>query len=164
MTTMRYGVILGALLAAVVAVQSVWAAAGCRAPTASGGRPLARRRGEESRGSRDERSAGPCPAHDAAHADRGQYHPDPVAVHPELSITLGSADGAYAIGLALGTPRGCRRSPKPSTSCIKAISRSWKVAGNWARSFWIESLLAFCPKPRRSSRALKNRTLSFASP
>ena len=33
-----------------------------------------------------------------------QYHPDPVAVHPELSITLGSADDAYAIGLALGTP------------------------------------------------------------
>jgi len=33
-----------------------------------------------------------------------QYHPDPVAFHPELSITLGSAKDAYAVGFALGTP------------------------------------------------------------
>ena len=43
-----------------------------------------------------------------------QYHPDPVAAHPDLSLTLGStlvwgkdafaAKDAYAIGFALGTP------------------------------------------------------------
>ena len=31
-------------------------------------------------------------------------HPDPVAVHPELSVTLGSAKDSYVIGFALGTP------------------------------------------------------------
>ncbi len=33
-----------------------------------------------------------------------QYHPDPVALHPELSVTLGSAKDAYVVGFALGTP------------------------------------------------------------
>ena len=33
-----------------------------------------------------------------------QYHPDAVALHPELSVTLGSAKDAYVVGFALGTP------------------------------------------------------------
>jgi hypothetical protein len=33
-----------------------------------------------------------------------QYHPDPVAAYPELSVALGSAKDSYAIGFALGTP------------------------------------------------------------
>jgi hypothetical protein len=45
---------------------------------------------------------------------QAQYHPDPVAAHPDLSLTLGSTlvwgkgafapKDAYAIGFALGTP------------------------------------------------------------
>ena len=35
---------------------------------------------------------------------QAQYHPDPVAAHPELSITLGSRTNDYVIGFALGTP------------------------------------------------------------
>jgi hypothetical protein len=85
-----------------------------------------------------------------------------AVVAPRRPRSLGVAGHGHRRAAGLRGPGG--RPQAASTSFTRAISRSWRVTGRSARSFWIESPLVSYPPTMQSSRERKNRTSPFASP